>query len=65
MNMTFSEMKETARQIENLALLLRTAAETGQLANLGDEVVEDAAAVIQEKAQHLEKMIQVCGNQGE
>lgn len=54
----FTRMYDTARKIENLALLLRCAAETGQLANMGDDVAEDAAAMIQANAARLKEMIE-------
>ena len=38
--LNFTGMTDTARQIENLALLLRTAAESGQLYNMGEDVTE-------------------------
>lgn len=54
----FTGATDTARQIENMALLLRTAAESGQLYNMGEDVIEDAAAIIQEKARDLGMMLQ-------
>lgn len=54
----FSELRDTARQIENLAFLLRMAAETGHLHDAGEDVAEDTAAVIQEKARALGQMIE-------
>ena len=54
----FTGMTDTARQIENLALLLRHAAESGQLYNMGEDVTEDTAAMIQEKARELGMMVQ-------
>ena len=58
MNRDFTEMQDTARQIENLAFLLRAAAESGQLYNAGEDVAEDTATMIQEKARELGMMIQ-------
>ena len=58
MNRDFTEMQDTVRQIENLAFLLRTAAESGQLYNAGEDVAEDVAIVIQEKAHQLGQMIE-------
>ena len=57
MKRDFTEMQEAARRIENLAFLLRAAAESGQLYNAGEDVAEDMAAMIQEKAQELGEMI--------
>lgn len=54
----FSKMTDIARQIKNIALLLRSAAESGQLFDLGEDAAEDAAAMIQEKAAELETMLQ-------
>ena len=54
----FSELQDTARQIENLAFLLRITAEIGHLHDAGEDVTEDAAAVIQEKARALGQMIE-------
>lgn len=51
-------MQNAARQIENLALLLRNAAESGELYNMGSDVTEDTAAMIQEKALQLRQMIE-------
>ena len=56
--LNFTGMTDTARQIENLALLLRTAAESGQLYNMGEDVTEDTAAMKQEIARELGMMIQ-------
>lgn len=56
-----TKMQELARQIENLALLLRMAAESGQLDGAGDDVTEDTAATIQEKAHELGQMLQSEG----
>lgn len=58
MNRDFTEMQDTARQIENLAWLLRAAAESGQLYNVGEDVAEDTATMIQEKARQLGQMIE-------
>ena len=54
----FTMMQDTARQIENLAFLLRAAAESGQLYNAGEDVAEDTATMIQEKARALGQMIE-------
>ena len=56
--LNFEKMQDTARQIENLALLLRAAAESGELYNMGEDVTGDTAAMIQEKARDLGMMIQ-------
>lgn len=56
--LNFAEMKDAARQIENLALLLRHAAESGALYNMSEDVTEDTAAMIQERARELGMMIQ-------
>ena len=56
--MNFESMQDVARQIENLAFLLRLAAETGELYNAGADVAEDTARIIQEKAQELGQMIE-------
>ena len=58
MNRDFTEMQDMARQIENLAWLLRAAAESGQLYNAGEDVAEDTATMIQEKARQLGQMIE-------
>lgn len=58
MNRDFTEMQDTARQIENLAWLLRLAAETGHLYDAGEDVAEDTATMIQEKARQLGQMIE-------
>ena len=58
MKINFDEMQDAARQIENLAFLLRTAAESGQLYNAGEDVAEDTARIIMEKAEQLKQMIQ-------
>ena len=54
----FEELQDVTRQIENLAYLLRLAAETGILHDSGEDVVEDTARIIQEKARNLGQMIQ-------
>lgn len=58
MNKYFSEMQDTARQIESLAFLLRATAESGQLYNAGEDVAEDTATMIQEKARQLAQLIE-------
>ena len=54
----FEKLQDVTRQIENLAYLLRSAAETGILHDAGEDVVEDTARIIQEKARNLGQMIQ-------
>ena len=54
----FEELQDVTRQIENLAYLLRSAAETGNLHDSGEDVVEDTARIIQEKARDLGQMLQ-------
>lgn len=59
MKINFDEMQDVARQIENIAFLLRAAAESGQLFDAGDpDTVEYTAKIVQEKAWKLGAMIQ-------
>lgn len=50
----FSEMADTARRIESLALMLQTTVESG---NLSKQLTEDAATVIGDLATELRHMI--------
>jgi len=63
MNTNIAEMMETARQIENMAFLLRSTAESGQLYSAGEDVVEDIATVIQEKARELRQRAEVISGE--
>ena len=60
LNDLFVEMRDTLRQIDSLACLLRVAAENEFIADLGEDVTEDAARVISEKAHNLGEMLQAA-----
>ena len=53
-----TEIKEATRQIYNLTALLRLAAEHGEIENLGTDVVEDVAALIMEKLEELDNLVE-------